>query len=175
MSEEVKKDIEQRLKKGIKPVELIQSGFKKSTVYKVARELASEGHKSLEAQYRVVRLARVCNDVEMVLHEQPKIIDIPPPPSAEPAEETPPQFDMSRVIEPNPPKTDEERMAKRMIDGIKKYAPNLFPQGGGIAIGPAPKSLIDLTMILSLEDYKKLGSPAIEEVITVKLSILKEE
>lgn len=130
----------------------------------------------MKRKYRVVKLSRVYDDVEMVLSE------IPETPSPPPRESTY-QPDMKRIAEPIL-KTEAERIAYDIIRSFKKFAPGLAPSLEGrptfldsllelmksFDLDPPPKELFNITMIFSLKDYKELGSPMLESLMEFTLT-----
>lgn len=131
---------------------------------------------NLIKKFRVVKVARVFNDVEIMMQE---IADIKiPEPDKYTVDEPLPEPHIK--IEPIP-KTDEDRMALKMIAALEKYAPGLaesfkvrsHEQPSQFVLMPT-KSLIDLDMRISTDDYKKLGNPSVDDVIEIEFQAVKK-
>ena len=127
---------------------------------------------TIKSRYRICKLEAVYNDVEMTLQE---IIETPLPPIPEKEES---QINLKTLIEPLP-KNDDERLVDNYMKAIQKMAPVVYATMKGLekpaslkvmsTVGPAPKRLTQVEMFLSLEEYRDLGSPSLNDTIEVTL------
>lgn len=173
-------EIREHLSEDVSPKDLIDKfGFKRSTVYKVYHQMVDGGVPlTVKKRHRIIKLTRMFNDVEMLLRQISTVEPLPPP-----VQEKVPEY-QKQIVFPVA-RTDEEHVASNLIDGLKKFAPGLKQalegqtspiqtSGGFITVGPEPKSLIDITVTLSSEDYANLGSPGLDGIIEVSFKQVRE-
>lgn len=133
-------------------------------------------------KYRICKLENVYNDVELTLQESFNAKLPPPPPPKLDREE--PNINLEKIINQSPVATsDDERVVENYMKAVKKMAPNMSKfleemgkasKPGGMTPLVSMKKLSSVIMILSRENYLKLGSTSLSDIVEIKLEILRE-
>lgn len=169
------KEIEKLKLQGSSIKEIINKGYKRSTVYKVFSSRLKPS--PFIKDYQITGLKQVHNMIEMSL--QP----YHPPPSPEEIEEA--QADAEHPLEEKAaqsihpiPETDEGKIVAAYLDAYKKQAPELFgtlkeillPHSKGMVIGPVQLEM-NQQLYLTIDQYTALGSPPLLATITLKAEV----
>lgn len=179
----VEEKIKEYLSHGYTPQQIIEKGFKKSTVYKVANPVKRE---SVVRPYFVVELKQAGGDVLMGLsnittisQEEMKRIEKSSA-EAEIAE----KINAEKIVRTDDSAlSDEERTIKRTSEALKKYMPQLFgaSTGGGGTASPMtmtfgfPSAIFPTRFMIEIpvsrEQYVKMGKPAIGDIVKLSFSL----
>ena len=183
-------EIAKLLEEDMTPVEIIERGYKKSTVYKVYRYYTGKEMKkgTVRIRYSIVGLRQEADSVLLTLREYS------PPPSPEEIERA--RLEAELEEEPEPietkgqlkkvdfkphPKSEEEAFTRKIIKAWKAEMPRMFeeldrpPPSFNRARGPSVGQMMvirtPLELWVSNEQYRELGCPAIFQVITLTLKM----
>ena len=182
-------EIAKLLEEDMTPVEIIEGGYKKSTVYKVYRYYTGKEMKkgTVRIRYSIIGLRQKADSVLLTLREYRP----PPPPEelerarleAELEEEPEPietEGQLKKVDFTPPPRTAEEKLFAAMktqvpelFEGLKSLGmPPFRPPERFSAMGPRVAVVRPpLELWVSNEQYRELGCPAIFQVITLTLKL----
>ena len=181
----MEKEIQGLKLQGLSPTEIINKGYKKSTVYKVFKGKLDN---FVIVNYQVTGLKQVYNMVEMSL--QPYR---PPPPLEEieraraeaeldHPEPTLGEVEAAQKLLGPVPSTDEGKFINKMFIELRKQAPGMFsafkeyepPKHPtmGMAVGPIQFEM-NQQLYLTIDQYIALGSPSLLSLITLTVDRVK--
>ena len=172
------------LSQGINPKEIIEKGYKKSTVYKINQIHTGRRKMKMSVEVKYIITALLLKTSHVLLTLEP-LSDLPSPEEIERARiESELEVDnksddfVEKVLEKidfrDKPKNEAEKIMREVSDAMRKEIPEMFNEQykpKTTFVAQYMTIVPPMELFISKEQYRDLGSPSLLQVITLTIRV----